>query len=232
MKIYKAIPNALTCSNLLSGCISIWLTANGLPFWAGVMIFIGALFDFCDGFAARLLDAQSPIGADLDSLADVVTFGVAPGFIMFDIIDHYHYGTTTSSTPWLAFLAFLLPIFSALRLAKFNIDTRQTTYFIGLPTPAMAAFVASLPIAMGVSEWQWCNIYLCVAIIVLFSTLMVSNIKFFSFKIKNIGWKGNEYRWIFIVIAIVLLIVMRLTALPFIMLIYIIISLCSNSRIS
>lgn len=231
MKIYKAIPNTLTCCNLLCGCISIWFISNGLPLWAGIMIFVGAIFDFLDGFAARLLDAHSPIGADLDSLADVVTFGVAPGFIMFDIIEQNHYGTMEPSTPWLAFMAFLLPVFSALRLAKFNIDTRQTTYFIGLPTPAMAVFVASLPIAMRGYDGLWCNIYLCAAIVILFSALMVCNIKFFSFKIKNIGWRGNEYRWIFLALAIALLVVMKLMALPFIMLAYIIISLCSSSRI-
>ena len=146
-EMIKHIPNSITCCNLLSGCISIALMCNGYAIAAGVMIFIAAVFDFCDGFAARLLKAYSPLGAQLDSLSDVISFGVAPSFII------YHYLNQVVSLDIMGFnifpfMAFFLAVFAALRLAKFNIDDRQTTSFIGLPTPAMGIFVAALPFVL------------------------------------------------------------------------------------
>lgn len=184
---------------------------------ASVMIFAAGLFDFFDGFTARLLKAHSPIGGDLDSLSDVVSFGVAPGFIMFQLMGGM----------WFGCFAFLLPVFSAVRLAKFNVDTRQTTSFIGLPTPPMAIFMASLPLAfwqLGVLGELVLNPYLCLGIVILFSVMMVCNLNFFSFKMKSVSWKGNEVRWIFLIIAVVGFAVFRFVALPFILLVYILMS--------
>lgn len=228
MKNY--IPNLITCCNLLSGCISILFLCNELTVQAGIMIFIAACFDFLDGFSARLLKVNSPVGAELDSLSDVVSFGVAPSFILYYYINQVVY-LPFGGFNILPFIAFLLAIFSALRLAKFNIDDRQTASFIGLPTPATAFFVASLPIALNcleITDWQYrfiMNPYFLFALIVVFCFLMTSEIPFFSFKIKNIKFKDNILRYFVLIFAVVALIVMGWVALPFIILFYIILSL-------
>lgn len=217
MGIKQHIPNTITCCNLISGCFSIMFSFEGMPVMASVMIFVAGLFDFFDGFTARLLNAHSPIGGDLDSLSDVVSFGVAPGFIMYHLMGGM----------WFGCFAFLLPVFSAVRLAKFNVDTRQTTSFIGLPTPPMAIFMASLPLAfwqLGMSGEQVLNPYLCLGIVILFSVMMVCNLNFFSFKMKSVSWKGNEVRWIFLIIAVAGFAVFRFVALPFILLAYVLMS--------
>ncbi len=229
MKLKQHIPNLLTCGNLVSGCLSILFIAMGMPVKAAMMVFVAGLFDFLDGFAARLLHAHSPIGADLDSLSDVVSFGVAPGFIMFWLMSH---ASDLPSVVWLGVsvlpcLAFLLPVFSALRLAKFNIDDTQKTSFRGLPAPGMAIFVASLPLALGqvghltdgaLGYWA------CLGITLVFSFMMVSRLRFFSFKMKSAKWKGNEVRWIFLLVALVGFVVIGRVALPFIMMVYILMS--------
>ena len=230
MSMRHHIPNIITCGNLISGCFSILFSFSGMPVAAALMIFAAGLFDFFDGFSARLLDAHSPIGADLDSLSDVVSFGVAPGFIMYHLMCE---GMTEPLWPLgkvslFACLAFLLPVFSAVRLAKFNVDTRQTISFIGLPTPPMAIFMASLPLAfwqMGVLGQPVLNPLLCLGIVILFSVLMVCNRPFFSFKIKSVTWKGNEVRWIFLILAVAGFAVFRFVALPFILLAYILMSM-------
>lgn len=184
---------------------------------ASLLIFAAGLFDFLDGFSARLLKAHSPIGGDLDSLSDVVSFGVAPGFIMYHMMGGM----------WFGCFAFLLPVFSAIRLAKFNVDTRQTTSFIGLPTPPMAIFMASLPLAfwqLGVIGQPLLNPYLCLGVVILFSVMMVCNLPFLSFKMKSLSWKGNELRWVFLTIAVMGFAVFQFLALPFILLIYILMS--------
>ena len=217
MPLKQHIPNTITCCNLLSGCFSIMFSFTGMPVMAAVMIFAAGLFDFLDGFTARLLKAHSPIGGDLDSLSDVVSFGVAPGFIMYHLLGGL----------WFGCFAFLLPVFAAVRLAKFNIDDRQTTSFIGLPTPPMAIFMASLPLAfwhLDVLDRQVLNPYLCLGIVVLFSVLMVCNRPFFSFKMKNLKWEDNKLRWIFLGLAVADLVAFGLVALPFILLGYILLS--------
>lgn len=224
----KHIPNTITCCNLLSGCISIVLMCNGYAVAAGAMIFIAAVFDFFDGFAARLLKAYSPLGAQLDSLSDVVSFGVAPSFII------YHY-LSQSLCPSLEiagfniipFAAFFLAVFAEVRLAKFNIDERQTTSFIGLPTPAMGLFVASLPFTLlndrlGFMGSIVTNPYFLFAIIILFSFLMVSEIPFFSLKIKNLRFKENIHIYVLAIFAVVAFIFLGFAAIPFVMLFYIV----------
>ena len=236
----KHIPNAITCCNLLSGCISIVLMCNGYAVAAGAMIFLAAIFDFFDGFAARLLKAYSPLGAQLDSLSDVVSFGVAPSFIMY----HYLSQVVETSLLWrleiadftiLPFLAFFLAVFAELRLAKFNIDDRQTTSFIGLPTPAMGLFVASLPFTLQNENLAFMannmsNPYFLIAIVVIFSYLMVSEIPFFSLKIKNLKFKENIHIYILAVFAVVAVIFLGFAAIPFVMLFYILLSLFKDIK--
>ena len=229
MGFRQHIPNAITCCNLISGCFSILFTFSGMPVAAAIMIFAAGLFDFFDGFTARLLKAHSPIGGDLDSLSDMVSFGVAPGFIMYRLMCE---GMAEPIWPLgkvslFACLAFLLPVFAAMRLAKFNVDTRQTTSFIGLPTPPMAIFMASLPLAFwqqGVLGQPVLDPYFCLGIVLVFSFLMVCNRPFFSFKMKSVSWKGNEIRWIFLIVAVAGFAVFRFVALPFILLAYILMS--------
>ena len=229
MKFKQHIPNAITCCNLVSGCFSILFVSMGMPVKAAIMVFVAGLFDFLDGFAARLLHAHSPIGADLDSLSDVVSFGVAPGFIMYWLMAH---GLDLPSVILQGFnilpcLAFLLPVFSALRLAKFNIDDTQKTTFRGLPAPGMAIFIASLPLALsqvGHLKDGVLGYWTCLGITLVFSYMMVCRLRFFSFKMKSAKWKGNEVRWIFLIVAVAAVAVFRLAALPFVMVFYILLS--------
>lgn len=228
MSLKQHIPNAITCGNLVSGCLSILFVACNRPVMAALMIFMAGLFDFLDGFAARLLHAHSPIGADLDSLSDVVSFGVAPGFIMYWLMTRaQHPEITWLGLDLLPCLAFLLPVFSAIRLAKFNIDNTQTTTFRGIPAPGMAIFMASLPLMFGqvkhltdgsLGYWP------CLGIVLIFSFMMVCNLRFFSFKMKSAKWKGNEVRWIFLIIAVAGFAIFKFVALPFIMVVYILLS--------
>ena len=235
MSIKQHIPNAITCGNLVSGCLSILFLTHNMPVKAAIMIFVAGLFDFLDGFAARLLHAHSPIGADLDSLSDVVSFGVAPGFIMywlmsrsFDLPQWFIAGINV-----LPCLAFLLPVFSAIRLAKFNIDNTQKTTFRGIPAPGMAIFIASLPLALSqvhhlkdgvISYWA------CLGIALIFSFMMVSRLRFFSFKMKSAKWKGNEVRWIFLLVTITSFVIFKWISFPFVMMFYVLLSIFFAER--
>ena len=230
MSIRQHIPNALTCGNLVSGCLSILFISMNMPVKAAIMIFVACLFDFLDGFAARLLHAHSPIGADLDSLSDEVSSGVAPGFIMYWLMSLAFDLPSASllGIKLLPCLAFLLPVFSAIRLAKFNIDDTQKTSFRGLPAPGMSVFIASLPLALsqvGHLTDGALGYWACLGITLVFSFMMVCNLRFFSFKMKNTKWKGNEVRWIFLIIAVAGLAIFRLVALPFILMVYILMSI-------
>ena len=228
MSLKRHIPNAITCGNLLSGCVSILFVASGRPVAAALMIFVAGLFDFLDGFFARLLNAHSPIGADLDSLSDVVSFGVAPGFIMHWLMSRaQHPEVVLSSLDLLPCLAFLLPVFSAIRLAKFNIDDTQTTSFRGIPAPGMAIFVASLPLAlsqMGHLSDGALGYWACLGLTLVFSFMMVSHLRFFSFKMKSARWKGNEVRWIFLIVTVIGFAIFRFVALPFVIMLYVLLS--------
>ena len=235
MELKKHIPNALTCGNLLSGCFSILFIASGMPIKAALMIIVAGLFDFLDGFAARLLKAHSPIGADLDSLSDVVSFGVAPGMIMCYMMNNALDlpRITLDGIDLMPCLAFLLPVFAAIRLARFNIDDTQHIAFRGIPAPAMAIFVASLPLALGQAGHLTdgaLGFWACLGITLLLSFMMVSNMRCFSFKMKSLTWKGNEVRWIFLAVAIVGFVVFRWLALPFIMVLYVLLSVFFGSR--
>ena len=229
MKIIKHIPNAITCCNLLSGCASILLTFTGYLELAGLMIFMAAVFDFFDGFAARLLKAYSPLGAQLDSICDVVSFGVAPSFIMYHYLNQV-VSLELGSVNVAAFAAFFLAIFAALRLAKFNIDDRQTTSFIGLPTPAMGIFVASLPFTLRHESLAFMgalmtNPFFLFGVVALFSYLMVSEIPFFSLKVKSLKFKENKHLYLVALFAIIKVAIFGLAAIPFVMLFYIIVAM-------
>ena len=225
----KHIPNTITCLNLVSGCIACIMALSNNYLWAFIFIIIGAVFDFFDGFAARLLKAYSNIGKELDSLADVVTFGVAPGMIIYVFLRNTLLGSNLPAPfVYVAFLAFLIPAFSALRLAKFNIDDRQTTSFIGLPTPADALFWGSLIYTLPYLYLDLSPLYKIIGVILcifLFSYLMISEIPMFSLKFKNYGWKGNEVRYILIAIAIALLAKFNLSGISVIIIIYVLMSL-------
>ena len=230
MSIVKHIPNTITCCNLLSGCVSIFLTCNGHILWASAMIFLAAVFDFLDGFAARTLNAKSPIGGELDSLSDVVSFGVAPSFIVAWFLSKTGIGWLIHDVNVFPMLAFILAAFAAVRLAKFNIDTRQSSSFIGLPVPAVGLFIASLPFMLfnvapdSLMVKIVVNPYFLLAMVAVFSWLMISEVPFFSFKIKNLRFKDNILRYFVVIFAIVAVIILKLVALPFVFLFYILLS--------
>ncbi len=219
----KNIPNIITCLNLVSGCMACVMALNDNCLGAFIFIIMAAVFDFFDGFAARLLKAYSNIGKELDSLADVVSFGVAPGMIIYVFLRNIMLDNYPASPWWyVALLAFLIPAFSALRLAKFNIDTRQTHSFIGLPVPADALFWSSLIYLLPALDippvYKIIGVILC---IFLFSYLMVSEIPMFSLKFKSYGWRGNEARYILILAAIALFAMFNLSGISLIISLYI-----------
>lgn len=212
--ITRHIPNTLTCMNLFSGCIACVMAFEFKYDCALFFIIISAVFDFFDGMSARLLNAPSSIGKELDSLADDVSFGVAPSLIVFSLLRETNYPQWMSSfQEYVPFVAFLIAVFSALRLAKFNIDERQSSSFIGLNTPANALFWA----AAAAQYHNWLTqggavLYGLIACIILFSLLLVSEFPMFAFKIKNFSWKENSIRYIFLIVSIPLIIFVGLSA--------------------
>lgn len=230
------IPNAITLLNLLLGCLAIVSALSGNTVAAAQLIIICAVLDFLDGTAARILKAGSEIGKQLDSLADLVSFGLAPAAIMFHLMS-ISPGLNESQNGLFAYLpyfAFLITICSALRLARFNIDTRQTHAFVGLPTPANALFFASIPLVMTYSSNQGTvydalvsltsNILPMAAIILLFSWLLISPVKMFSLKFKSLAVKENLTRYVFLTLSVIFLFLMGYDSTPLIILLYIIIS--------
>lgn len=227
--ITRHIPNALTCMNLFSGCIACVMAFHANFEMAMLFIVIGAVFDFFDGLAARLLHAYSNIGKDLDSLADDVSFGVAPALIVFSLFKEINYPDYLSFLAnWLPYAAFLIAIFSALRLAKFNNDTRQTTSFIGLPVPANALFWASL--VAGCYPIANYHPLLTLAFVCLFSWLLVSEIPMFSLKFKNLSWKDNKIAFIFVIISAILLITLKIAGFAAVIVWYILLSILTQKK--
>lgn len=227
--ITRHIPNALTCMNLFSGCIACVMAFHANFEMAMLFIVIGAVFDFFDGLAARLLHAYSNIGKDLDSLADDVSFGVAPALIVFSLFKEINYPDYLSFLAnWLPYAAFLIAVFSALRLAKFNNDTRQTTSFIGLPVPANALFWASL--VAGCYPIASYHPLLTLALVCLFSWLLVSEIPMFSLKFKNLSWKDNKIAFIFVIISAILLITLKIAGFAAVIVWYILLSILTQKK--
>ena len=282
--IKRLIPNLLTAGNLVGGIIAIILTLTGHIEYAPYCIFASAIFDFLDGFVARLLNVQGELGKQLDSLADMVTFGVAPGIMVFVMLSalQIHYGESsipysgmfddisgitneshyisdvhiggeimeqsssgaTDFGKWFVFLmpyaGLLIPVFALFRLAKFNLDTRQTDAFIGLPTPAMTLFFAVLPILIlqGMdSEFGWqkhmagvlLNPIFLISSTLVMSVLMVSEIPLFALKFKTFKWGGNEVRFIFLTISLVLFATLLFWSIPLIIILYLILSIINNA---
>ena len=226
MAIKKHIPNTITCCNLISGCIAIAYAFNGKIEISFTWIIIGAVFDFFDGMSARLLKVSSPIGKELDSLADIVTFGVAPSTILFSKLGIMSYPSFLESLRGiLPFIAYIMAAFSALRLAKFNLDERQTLGFIGLPTPANALFWGSLLIGLGkrIDSSPLMCIFIIVGIFIS-SWLMVSEIPMFALKFKEWGWKKNQIKYIFLLTCIPLIAIFGITGFAIIVAWYVIIS--------
>lgn len=209
MSIKSYIPNTLTCCNLLSGCLATYSAFAGNARMALWWIIIGAGFDFVDGMSARLLNVSSPIGKELDSLSDDVTFGVAPAAIVFSELSVLSWPAALQSvSAYLPFLAFLMAAFSALRLAKFNLDERQTTSFIGMPTPANALFWGSLVVysPAWMESHSWSPLVL-LAMVLVSCWLLICEVPMFALKFKHWGWKGNELRYGFALFTLVCLVV-------------------------
>lgn len=230
MNIKAHIPNALTCCNLISGCIATCFAFFHDPNMALLFIIIGAVFDFFDGMAARLLHVSSPIGKELDSLADDVTFGVAPSTIIFSqllVMDYPSFLQPVAD--YLPFAAYIMAAFSALRLAKFNLDERQALGFIGLPTPANALFWGAL-IVGGHTFFETSSAMTLVLLAMVFIScwLLVAEIPMFALKFKHWGWKGNEVKYLFLLSCIPLLIIFRITAFAFIIAWYVVLSVAVN----
>ncbi len=226
MSIKKHIPNTITCCNLISGCIATWFAFEGDFTMALLFIVIGAVFDFFDGMMARLLHVSSPIGKELDSLADDITFGFAPSAIVFSYLCTFHI-----HLPFIPFLAFIMAAFSALRLAKFNLDERQALGFIGLPTPANALFWGSL--VLGLQEYnisfegmEWAML----AGTFISCYLLIAEIPMFALKFKTWGWKGNEIKYIFILSCIPLLLLLRVSGFAAIIAWYVILSVATKKK--
>ena len=205
----KHIPNTITCLNLISGCIATYWAFMGDYRMALLFIIIGAVFDFFDGMVARLLHVSSPIGKELDSLADDITFGFAPSAIIFSYLNEscaVANSTLCTIHSTLPFVAFILAAFSALRLAKFNLDERQALGFIGLPTPANALFWGALIGGLHGYQIYFDGMEWCVIVgIFISSYLLVSEIPMFALKFKTWGWKGNEIKYIFLLTCIPML---------------------------
>lgn len=221
----KHIPNTITCLNLISGCIATYWAFQGDAQLALLFIVIGAVFDFFDGMVARLLHVSSPIGKELDSLADDITFGFAPSAIVFNFL----VPLTTHLSPIIPYLAFIMAAFSALRLAKFNLDERQALGFIGLPTPANALFWGSLLVGLGdeIATLPYAA-YLILAGVLISSYLLVSEIPMFALKFKSWGWQGNEVKYIFLLTCIPLLLLLEVSGLAAIIAWYVILSVVST----
>jgi CDP-diacylglycerol--serine O-phosphatidyltransferase len=259
-KIVRNIPNAITCGNLFCGCLAIVKAFEGDLVWSAYLVGIAAVLDFFDGFAARALKVSSPIGKDLDSLADMVTFGVVPGVVMFILIKLavFYECAWFSGQPYffLSYLGFIVPIFSAIRLAKFNNDSRQSDSFIGLPTPANAIFICSLPLILHFSginlndyfdmllsseEASYSlqkpaenflsilmNSRLLISLTLIFSLLLVAPLPLFSLKFKSFGWKGNEIRFTFLILSVGLIGFLQFIGIPLVIVLYILMSIVNN----
>ena len=244
----KQIPNLITVLNLLCGCLAILYVVSGDLVISSFLVIAGMFFDFFDGLVARLLHVQSKLGVQLDSLADMVSFGVVPGLMMFQLLNkslmpqELRTGFEATETlkefePGMSFIPFigmLIIIASAYRLAKFNIDTRQSDNFIGLPTPANTLLIVSLPL---IFQYQYSpflervifNHWFLIALTIVSSLLLNAEIKLFSLKFKSWNFNSNQVRYIFLALSIAAIIAIKFIAIPFIIIIYIIVSLLRKS---
>jgi CDP-diacylglycerol--serine O-phosphatidyltransferase len=242
MRIKNNIPNIITLGNLLCGCLAIAGAFKGHLVWSAYFIGAAAVLDFLDGFAARMLNVKGELGKQLDSLADMVSFGVVPGVVLYTMLLQC---TKTSFTDinsdenynWIACIGFLVTIFSALRLAKFNIDTRQTDSFIGVPTPANTILICSIPLInhfqphfadMNIKDLTQ-NFYFLTSLTIIMSYLLVAELPLFALKFKTFKWADNKLRFSFLLISLALIICVQYIAIPLIIVLYIFLSLINNN---
>lgn len=240
MSVKKYIPNALTLLNLFSGLLALVSVFNGYFDHAFYFVCLGIFFDFWDGFAARKLNVSSELGLQLDSLADMVTSGVVPGLMIFKLFEYIQMNDAdymlTDETYYMGFvpyLGFLITVASCYRLAKFNIDDRQTENFIGLPTPANTLFIMSIPMIQYADQYEWLtnllyNPYVLLGITILSAYLLNAEIKLFSLKMKEINWVKSKVQLSFLVYSVVLLLFFGVLAIPLIIFSYILISIFLN----
>lgn len=244
MNFKKQVPNFITLLNLLSGIIAVMLAVEGKLMLAGIFVLVGIFFDFFDGLVARLLNVQSELGKQLDSLADMVTSGVAPGIILYQLLknssDVWNEKLTSSTSlfmdglSYIPLIGLIFSLAAAYRLAQFNIDERQSSSFIGLPTPAATLFVISFPFIMHYSSCDIAidlihNKWLLIVATLLLSYLMNASLPLFALKLKDISWKNNAIIYIYLLVSLVLLITLKFIAVPIIIVLYIIFSLISNT---
>lgn len=235
----KHIPNIITLGNLFCGCLAISTAFEGKLYVAAYFLIVASAFDFFDGFAARMLKVSNPIGKELDSLADMISFGLAPGILLYQftkMLNQKNPVELLTNHPWLFYVAFLIPLFSALRLAKFNLDTRQTSSFIGLPTPANSSFFLfsviiyyypNLPKIIDLNFIVmpiFSNPLIMLGLGVIFSWLLITEIPMCSLKFKSMKWAENKMTFSFILVWFILLIFTNILAMPATVLIYIVFS--------
>jgi len=228
----KHIPNFITLLNLFCGSVAVIFAVNGNMKLTALFVFLGIFFDFFDGLLARKLNVQSELGLQLDSLADIVTSGLVPGLVMFYLFDLSNLNASYFNN-YLPYLGLLITLASAYRLAKFNIDTNQTDLFIGLPTPANALLILSLPLIMEFQNNDMMNAiilnkWFLIGMTLLSAYLLNANLKFLALKFKTRSFKDNVARYILIILSIVLLVIFQFAAIPLIILSYIIISLLNK----
>ncbi len=237
----SAIPNTITLMNALSGCMSIVFAFSGNLILSGLFILLAAVFDFFDGMVARLLKAYSPLGKELDSLADDISFGVAPSAIAYMLVNEYlnpdnlNLLQLPTAVMLLCLVPFVMAAFSALRLAKFNIDERQTDMFIGLPTPANAMLWASMPFILKYNSDGWFAQYVITPQVMLpltlvMSVLLICELPLFSLKFKTWDFGSNKLRYIFLSICILLIALMQFSSIPAIILLYVLMSVISRMQ--
>ncbi|WP_298312435.1 CDP-alcohol phosphatidyltransferase family protein [uncultured Aquimarina sp.] len=249
MQLKKQIPNIITLLNLFCGCIATIFAVQGALELAALFVALGIGFDFFDGFAARILNVQSELGLQLDSLADMVTSGLVPGIVMFQMLAKTS-GTSVSTVfnswdfnqnsaqvfiPYLSLIGLLITLASAYRLAKFNIDTRQTTSFIGLPTPANALLILSLPLILQFQTEAWIsdiilNQWFLIGLTLVSCYLLNAEIPLFALKFKTWGLAENKMRYIFLLLTILLLIILKFLAIPCVILLYVIMSMVFKEK--
>ena len=236
----KHLPNIITLLNLAAGTIAVIFASQNLLEYAAYFVFAGIMLDFFDGFLARILGVQSELGVQLDSLADMVSSGVAPGIVMFQLLRNtgsnwnmYDLFSKSSDLNYLPFLGLLITLAAAYRLAKFNIDDYQQHSFIGLPTPALSIFVLSLPLISiyGTNELVMNLVkdpYFLIVTTILGSILMNSKLPLFSLKVTNFSLKENLIQYLFVVLSILLMFVLQISSIPIIILMYIVLSVGDN----
>ena len=242
MQIKKHIPNTITLLNLASGLLAVIAVFKGYYDEAFIFVCLGIFFDFWDGFLARKFKVSGELGLQLDSLADVVTSGVVPGLMMFKLFQDIQEDDTSKYflteefyyMGFVPYLGFIITLASAYRLAKFNIDTRQTDSFIGLPTPANALLIMSIPMIQYAGTHEWLvealyNPFVLLAITVLSAYMLNAEIPLFSLKMKDFSWDKNKLQVIFLVLSVVLLFLIGFTALPVIILLYVALSVINNT---